>query len=348
LSWHHGQDFAPGATAASDIMSDYYGFDPVYGWHRYQEAVVTVGTDLVHYINREDGLGWQQAETIVSGVSGQGSIIQSDWYSVSPRDGQVHAHFEVVVQKNNHIEHWWNDGGSVWNHDADFAINVAAGPASIIQSDWYSFNPGDQNWHGHFEVLVPQNGGDLVHYVNRNDGSPWYQAETITNNVIWPASIIQSDWYSWNPSDLNWHGHFEVLLSFGNDLWHYVNYNDGQPWYAAERLASCIFGPSNGNQHESGSGWSGMSVGKAPWYSLGAPNSPSGEYGHGDAASSARPHESQLAIREEVHQATLPTSRSESQGFADGSLTPALAGDIVRGKDSLFGDPTLRLLENGL
>jgi hypothetical protein len=256
-SWHLGATFANGATAASFIQSDYYGYDPQYGWHRYMEAVVTQGTNLVHYINPQDGTGWQQAETIVSGVSGQGSIIQSDWVSPSTRNGFIgeqHGHFEVVVRVNNHIEHWWNDGGSKWNFDSSFANNVAAGPASIIQSDWLSFNPYDGNWHGHFEVLVPQFGGNLVHWVNNNDGSPWYQAETVSSSVTLPACLIQSDWTSLNPYDGNWHGHFEVLLSYGNDLWHFVNPQDGSPWYGAARIAACIFGPAGGSWNGSGSG----------------------------------------------------------------------------------------------
>jgi hypothetical protein len=322
LSWKLASTFAPGATAASFIQSDYNQFG-----HRYMEAVVTQGTNLVHYVNQQDGTGWHQWETIVSGVSGQGSIIQSDWVSLSTRPGftnELHRHFEVVVQVNNHIEHRWNEGGSTWNFDASFANNVADGPASIIQSDWIT------NGHGHYEVLVPQFGGQLVHYVNNSDGSPWYLSETVSPETSWPASIIQSDWIT------NGHGRYEALLAFSIpvELVHWV----GQPWYSVEDLIwHC--GAGNGNQPESGSGGSGMAVGKAPGHSRGVPSSSLGWYGPSDAAPSEQPRETPSVVREEASQTALPRLKSASQDLADIPPTPALELAFDRDKDHWHNDP---------
>jgi hypothetical protein len=172
--WHYWGNVASGVTGpASLIQSDW-----ITNGHGHFEAVVQQGSNLNHYVNLQDGTGWQYWGNIASGVSGPGRIIQSDWVSIGV-DGNPHGHYEVLVQQGSNLNHYVNlQDGTGWQYWGNVATGVT-GPASLIQSNWVSIGV-DGNPHGHFEAMFPQ-GGNLVHYVNLQDGSGWLFWEIITN-----------------------------------------------------------------------------------------------------------------------------------------------------------------------
>jgi hypothetical protein len=243
--WHFATIVAYNvAGPASFIMSDYLWYNR--GWgsyhHQFDAVVLEQGQLLVHYFNRNDGWGWQRGEVISSHATGQGSIIQSDFYNSNTWDdtGNWHRNYEVVVPEGSNLVHYFNFGAG-WFADSQYVATGIWGPGSLLQSDFVT------NGHGHFEVLVPQN-YSLAHSVNPMDGSGWHpRSDTVDYNIAQPASFIQSDWYSWN-------GHFEALVSYGNSLLHYVDAFDSLGWHAIAQVTSCYSGPSEGSPSRSRSG----------------------------------------------------------------------------------------------
>jgi hypothetical protein len=238
-----------------------------------------------------------------------------------------------------------------------------SGPASLIQSDWYT------NGHGHYEALVLQ-GSTLNHYVN--DGSSWYYAATVATGVSGPASLIQSDWYSLG-SDGNYHGHYEALVRQGGTLNHYVNYQDDTGWHYAATVATGVSAPA--------------SLIRSDWYSLGSDGSYHGHYEalvqqggtlnhyvnfqddtgwhfQGQVATGlpgVGPNSSpgpcppvgpprgeedganpiQAVSPEEGLGVAAPCSPSVTRGSADAALTSVSDDAFTRGDGTLFGDPIL-------
>jgi hypothetical protein len=92
FAWHRAEvissvatAIAPGCLIQSNLGS---------GSHGNFEIVVQEGPNLVHYFhdNSNVTLPWERGQTIATGVTGPGSIIQSNFGSTS------HGNFEVVVE----------------------------------------------------------------------------------------------------------------------------------------------------------------------------------------------------------------------------------------------------------
>ncbi len=231
-TWHRGEvistqgaAIAPGCLIQSDFQS---------GGHGTFEVVVQEGTNLVHYRhdNSTLALPWQRAQTIATGVSGPGAIIQSDFKSGG------HGNFEVVVPVGSNLVHFFHDDPNLslpWQQAQTIATGVS-GPGAIIQSDFKSGS------HGNFEVAVPV-GASLVHYFhdNSNVSLPWQRLDTIATGIRGPGSLIQSDFKSGG------HGNFEVVVPIGSSLVHYFhdNSNASLPWQQAQTVATGVTGPGS-------------------------------------------------------------------------------------------------------
>lgn len=164
------------------------------------------------------GLGVAQGQApapptiiIAPPVSGPGCLIQTD-FSANGR-----SNFELVVLEGSNLVHYWR-ANDTWNtpwRKGDVISSRAIAAGSIVQSDYMS------GGHGNLEVVVPEEGGELVHYW-RDSGrpnSPWIRAGLVTTGVTGAACLITSDYTT------NGHRNFEVLVQKGNQLWHH--------WHAA-------------------------------------------------------------------------------------------------------------------
>ena len=223
LPWRRGQTISTRATGPGCIIqSDFRSGD-----HGNFEVVVLEGNDLVHYFhdNSDVALPWRRGQTISTGATGPGCIIQSDFRS---RD---HGNFEVVVLEENELVHYFHDNSDVnlpWRRGQTISTR-ATGPGCIIQSD---FRSGD---HGNFEVVVLE-GNDLVHYFHDNSdvALPWRRGQTISTGATGPGCIIQSDFRS------DEHGNFEVVVLEGNELVHYFHDNSdvNLPWRRGQTIST--------------------------------------------------------------------------------------------------------------
>jgi hypothetical protein len=191
--WRRGQvitDHATGLGPGCLIQSDFKAPGSTHGNF---EVVIQEGTNLVHYFhnNSNVGLPWQQGQTIATGVSGPGSIIQSDFKS----GASTHGNFEVVAPRGGNLVHYFHNNSNVglpWQQGQTIATGVS-GPGSIIQSDFKS----GASTHGNFEVIAPSGiprlaSGEvidppgtvdhqLVHWYHDNSDvlSAWRQAQQI-------------------------------------------------------------------------------------------------------------------------------------------------------------------------
>jgi hypothetical protein len=175
--WHYEATVATGVSAgASFIQSDWYT-----NGHGHYEALVLQGSTLNHYVNLQDGSGWHLwgDSPVATGVNATASLIQSDYVT------NGHGHMEALVLQGSTLNHYVNlqdnTGWHYWETVASPANYVGVvGPASFIQSDYFT------NGHGHFEALVQQNtllGRELDHYVDFQDGTGWYDVETVVQRI---------------------------------------------------------------------------------------------------------------------------------------------------------------------
>jgi hypothetical protein len=174
------------------------------------------------------------------------SLIQSDF-------GGDHGNFEAVVRVGNDLWHYFRDNQhrfQPWTQTKRVALGTVAGPGAILQSTLASAD------HGNFEVVVPLFGPagrtELWHFFrdNANPGGDWTRVQRVTaenDHVVWPASIIQSDFGE--PDN------FEVVIPLlgvnGHaELWHFFHNNSGppSPWIRAGRItaaADVVVGPGS-------------------------------------------------------------------------------------------------------
>jgi hypothetical protein len=196
-AWVRGQAFGTGVTGAPTMISS----DFISGGHRNFEVVVQEGSNLVHYFhdNANPANPWQRGQTIATGISSAGAIIQTDFLNGG------HGNFEVLVKEADHITHFWHDNSNPanpWARGVSFGSGVTGAP-SFIQSDYGK----DITGHGNFEAAVLQS-GRLVHWFhdNTNPAGPWTQGQNIiASGASSPGSIIQST------MGTGVHRNFEVL-----------------------------------------------------------------------------------------------------------------------------------------
>ena len=133
------------------------------------EATIVHGTELWHWFrdnSRNDFGLWTRGPRITGdqdNAAGPGCIIQSDF------GARPHRNFKVVVALHRNdgaieLRHSFHDNRDVrlpWAR-AQFVTQSCAGLGGIIQSGF------DSPTHGHFEVLVEESRGAMVHYWHPN------------------------------------------------------------------------------------------------------------------------------------------------------------------------------------
>jgi hypothetical protein len=135
--------------------------------------------------NNDDGnLPWIGPLRFGDGRMYEGAaVIQSNY-------GRLNAgHLEVVAVTGNALVHYWRDDAPPWNWHGPYHIGfgVSGGP-SLIQSS--HGNRGD------FQVIVPSDGGGLLHFFRQNDDSafPWRGPFGFGDQRRYrSASVIQSN-----------------------------------------------------------------------------------------------------------------------------------------------------------
>jgi hypothetical protein len=216
LPWQRGQRISDRATGPGAIIqSDFKSGD-----HGNFEVLVLEGNDLVHYFhdNSDVTLPWQRGQTVSTGATGPGCIIQSDFVSGG------HGNFEVVVLEGNELVHYFHDNSDVslpWTRGQVISAG-ATGPGSIIQGQI----GGD---HKNFEVVVLE-GNQLVHYFHDNSDVtlPWRRGQTVSVAATGPGCISKSDFGPGGP------GNFEVLAGeLSQSVVHYWHHNvdASLPWW---------------------------------------------------------------------------------------------------------------------
>jgi hypothetical protein len=132
------------------------------------------------------------------------SMVQTDFGTESLAPGNV----DLVVPQGGDLVHYWraNSQADLPWHRAETITDVAAGPASLIQS---SIGRAGTGTHGDLEVVVRE-GSKVVHYFRESGGNyvlGWQKGQTFGGEVVGPPAIIQSDF---KPTNL--HGSFEVVV----------------------------------------------------------------------------------------------------------------------------------------
>jgi hypothetical protein len=227
--WHRGEVISNQATGPACLIQSDFRFGS--GQQGNFEVMVPEGSNLVHYWrdNSKANAPWNRGEVISNRVTGQPSLIQSDFRFGSGE----HGNLEVMVPEGNEIVHYWHDSSkptSPWQR-GEVISNQATGPACLIQSD-FRFGSGQ---HGNFEMVVLE-GYQLVHYWHdsSNMSSPWQRGEVICSQASGAGGLIQSDFRSGE------HGNLEVVVPEGNELVHYWHdsANPTSPWQRSEVITS--------------------------------------------------------------------------------------------------------------
>ena len=200
---------------------------------------------------------------------GTTSLIQSDF----PENAD-HGNFEALVLEGTRLVHYWHDNADVaspWQRGA-VVLEIAAGPASIIQS-----NLGDGN-HGNFEAVVLEPGESVGRYAlwhwyrdHSDDNLLWIRAALITDNAVYAGCIIQGNFRSGSK------GNLEVLIverdlqTDSLELWHWFREGDSvlSPWRRTKRVSSRVAGPacfiqSDYPQHAKHGNFEALVLEKAP------------------------------------------------------------------------------------
>jgi hypothetical protein len=177
-------------------------------------------------------------------------LIQSDFGDPD------HPNFEAAILNGDELWHYWRD-----NHPGRVAwppfpwkpgkrICTGAMHAGAIIQSHFKFGQT-----GNFEVVVPKKGtnghAELWHFQHDNQdlGSDWRPIQRITaenDQVLWPASIIQSDFGEQH--------NFEVVVPISGpngrgELWHFFHDNlRPGPWGRAKRVTQegdVVVGPGS-------------------------------------------------------------------------------------------------------
>jgi hypothetical protein len=170
----------------------------------FEVVVPRRGGGLKHHWRDNDSLGlpWRAPAGFGSGSVTGTSLIQ----------GSFGGNFELVTVEGGRIAHYWREGAPpfIWSAPFRFGSGVSGRPA-LIQGTFGS--------PGNFEVVVPRQGGGLVHYWrdNNDPGLPWSGPTRFGRGNVSGAGLI--------------HGGFgqnlEVVAVEGNRLAHY--WREGEP-----------------------------------------------------------------------------------------------------------------------
>jgi hypothetical protein len=169
-------------------------------------------------------VGVDTVAPIVTGAIGGSALIQSNFMGPNPI-----GNFEVLVNVNGGLQHWWANNSAIYRSDywhqgnggnpignQGKPITGVIGSPALIQSNF-----GRQ---GNFEVLVNVNGG-LQHWWRNNDATnvdtAWTQGNqgnSIVTGVMGSPALIQSNFGR--------QGNFEVLVNVNGGLQHWWRNND--------------------------------------------------------------------------------------------------------------------------
>ncbi|HVV73232.1 MAG TPA: alpha-L-fucosidase, partial [Verrucomicrobiae bacterium] len=196
---------------------------PLLGTQGNFEAVVRDRRRLCHYFRDNDlapDYPWSSNPTACFGsrVTSAPALIESNL-------GSNKDNFEVVVEEDNRLCHYYRENDGVVNRwvgpTTCFGDGKVTSAPALIQSDQ---GPNGNN----FEVVV-QEGNRVCHYYRENNGTtnPWHgPTDCFGTNVTSAPALIQSDQ---GPNGDN----FEVVVQEGNRVCHYYRENNGttNPWH---------------------------------------------------------------------------------------------------------------------
>lgn len=169
-TWHRGlrvtgEDDIVGGPGAI-IQSDYGG---AHGNFEVVVPLIVQGSamELWHFSHDNSNMSspWQRGKLISANVIGPGTLIQSDF----KRGG--HGNFEVIVQEERSLVHYWRDNSSSsrsW-HRGQTITDSASGCGSLIQSDFKS----NEGRHGDFDALVEECQQSVISYFRSNQHISW-------------------------------------------------------------------------------------------------------------------------------------------------------------------------------
>jgi hypothetical protein len=212
--WHKTDVITSKATGAGALIQSNYIDKP--GAPGNFEVVVPEGTDLVHYWrDNSNGNVWKKGGVVMSSCTGPAAFIQGNY-------GSPHGNFELVVNEGLNLVHYYRDnsGSKKWSRTVVISSkSLMNGPGALIQGSYGS--P-----HGNFELLVFEEGYNLVHFWRNNTGSTqsWTRTVVITGNANGPGTLIQSTYGTpANP------GNLEVLVVRNSHALDHFWRNDSVP-----------------------------------------------------------------------------------------------------------------------
>ncbi|MGH3297611.1 MAG: neuraminidase-like domain-containing protein [Trebonia sp.] len=185
------------------------------------------------------GLPWTRAESLPDAVTGPAAMVAGDYGTAPDYD------FEAVTLEGTSLVHYYRSNaqpGTPWLKNPNTVSTAAAGPASMIQSDY------TVNGHRQLEVIVQETGGALTHYAGQAAAAvpgqnrpavTWQKSgETLPSGGVGPSSLIQS-----GPASPNGHLRFDLVILQGTNLVHCWWDGPGTTWQVGETITSQAAAP---------------------------------------------------------------------------------------------------------
>jgi hypothetical protein len=173
------------AASSGSLIQSTFGSNPTQG---VLEVLVLEGANIIHYYENSPGGGFSQGGSFSTQATGSPSFIQGNLGKAGSN-----GNFEAVILEGGNLVHYWRDNSSAplggttggpypWTR-TDIITSSAAGPGTIIQSN-LGVGPGN------FEVLVPEDDGNIRHYW-RDNSSTWHKGEIVAPG-FGQAGLIQN------------------------------------------------------------------------------------------------------------------------------------------------------------
>jgi len=105
--WQRGQTVTQGVTGPASLIQSNFGS----GGHGNFELLVPQGGNLVHWYHDNSNVNnpWQRGQTVLAGIAGYASLIQSNFGSTN------HGNFEAVAFHGGQVFHHFHDNSNVNN-----------------------------------------------------------------------------------------------------------------------------------------------------------------------------------------------------------------------------------------
>jgi hypothetical protein len=136
----------------------------------------------------------------------------------------------VIVTPDGSLEHYYRTPDGIWRWGATISVPAAwgraSGPPSLIQR--LTPQPGAQ--HADFELLVPSDGGVVLHFTRHNDNPNFVWTPDSSSGFgidVLGVALIESDY-----------GNLECIVTFQRDaeLWHFYHDPVSQTWEKSTSL----------------------------------------------------------------------------------------------------------------